>query len=117
MTGLNDAFNEIVADAPVYGDLPRAIEQATREQRRRRLGLVAGISVAAAVLTVIAGTLAFTRENAAPRPADPVIAPTEADPSVVQEIRDGPLEPGRYRYVLKNDCQDVPGCSRPRSLP
>ncbi|GAB3244560.1 hypothetical protein [Nocardioides dilutus] len=116
MTGLKDALNEIVADFPPYGDLDRAIKQAAREQRRRRLGLVAGISAAAAV-TVIAGTLAITRENAATRPTEPLIAPTEVEPTVVRDIQDGPLEPGRYRYVLKNACEDVPGCSRPSSLP
>lgn len=35
MSGLREAFDEIVADVPAYGDLDRAIEQAHRERRRR----------------------------------------------------------------------------------
>ena len=54
MSGLHEAFDEIVADVPVYGDLDRAIEQADRE-RRRRYGVVAGLVAAAAVVAVIVG--------------------------------------------------------------
>ena len=48
MSGLHEAFDEIVADVPVYGDLDKAIEQADRE-RRHRYGVVAGLAAAAAV--------------------------------------------------------------------
>ena len=54
MSGLHEAFDEIVADVPVYGDLDRAIEQADRE-RRHRYGVVAGLAAAAAVIAVIVG--------------------------------------------------------------
>ena len=59
MSGLHEAFDEIVADVPVYGDLDRAIEQADRE-RRHRYGVVAGLAAAAAVLAVIVGVVAVT---------------------------------------------------------
>ncbi len=61
MSGLREAFEEIVADVPVYGDLDRAIEQADRE-RRRRYGVVAGLAVAA-VVAVIVGVLAVTGDR------------------------------------------------------
>jgi len=32
MSGLHDAFDEIIADVPVYGDLGRAIEQVNTGQ-------------------------------------------------------------------------------------
>ena len=35
MSGLHEAFDEIVARVPVYGDLDGAIEQAEQERRRR----------------------------------------------------------------------------------
>ena len=70
MSGLREAFDEIVADVPVYGDLDRAIEQADH-QRRRRAGTIAGLVAAAAVVAVIAGALAVTRDanTMAPAPA------------------------------------------------
>jgi Tol biopolymer transport system component len=71
MSGLREAFDEIVADVPVYGDLDRAIEQAERE-RRRRYGVVAGLAAAAAVVAVIVGVLAVTRDaNDSPEPTGP----------------------------------------------
>lgn len=62
MSGLHEAFDEIVADVPVYGDLDRAIEQADQE-RRRRLAVVASLSAAAAVVAVIVGALVITRDG------------------------------------------------------
>ena len=77
MSGLREAFDEIVADVPVYGDLDRAIEQADRE-RRRRNGAVAGLAAAAAVVAVIVGVLAVTRDgNDSPQPIGPSPTPTE----------------------------------------
>jgi Tol biopolymer transport system component len=77
MSGLHEAFDEIVADVPTYGDLDRAIEQAERD-RRHRYGLVAGLAAAAAVLVVIVGVLAVTRDDdGAPSPAPrPTLRPT-----------------------------------------
>jgi len=62
MNGLRDAFQELVADVPVHGDLDRAIEQVERE-RRQRYGVVAGLAAAAAVVAVIVGVLAVTRDG------------------------------------------------------
>jgi hypothetical protein len=75
MCGLRDAFDEIAADVPVYGDLDRAIEQADRE-RRRLYGLVVGLAAAAAVLVVVAGLLAVTRNTGSAPPVLPRPSPT-----------------------------------------
>ncbi|WP_183099067.1 TolB family protein [Nocardioides pelophilus] len=79
MSGLREAFDEIVADVPVYGDLDRAIEQADQE-RRRRYGAIAGLAAAAAVMVVVLGTFAVTRDkDGAPQPAGPSPTGTRAD--------------------------------------
>ena len=76
MSGLHEAFEEIVADVPVYGDLDRAIEQAEQEQLRRN-GMVAGLVAAAAVVAVIIGLLAITHdENRSQPPVGPSPSPT-----------------------------------------
>jgi hypothetical protein len=76
MSGLREAFDEIVADVPVYGALDRAIEQADRE-RRHRNGRVAGLAAAAVVVAVIVGALAITRDGSdSQRPIGPS-TPTE----------------------------------------
>jgi hypothetical protein len=75
MSGLREAFDEIVADVPVYGDLDRAIEQAEHE-RRRRYGVVAGLAAAAAVVAVIVGMLAVTRNTGSAPPVAPPVSPT-----------------------------------------
>ena len=87
MNGLREAFDEFVVDVPVYGDLERAIEQADRE-RRRRYGVVAGLAATAAVVAVIVGMLAVTRDgNDSPQPVGPSPTPTEKhtviDPALV----------------------------------
>ena len=93
MSGLHEAFDEIVADVPVYGDLDRAIEQA-KQERRRRLGLVAGLSAAAAVLVLIAGALVVTGDDEAdsPSPIGPSPTPTESTSAPAEwtgPVRDG----------------------------
>ena len=71
MSGLHEAFDEIVARVPVYGDLDGAIEQAEQE-RRRRFSVVASLSAAAAVLLVVAGVLVIARDDdGAPQPIGP----------------------------------------------
>lgn len=71
MSGPREAFGEIVADVPVYGDLDRPIEQAERE-RRRRYGKVAGLAAAAAVVVMSVGVLAVTRDSdGSPEPIGP----------------------------------------------
>ena len=77
MSGLREAFDEIVADVPVYGDLDRAIEQAERE-RRHRYGVIAGLA-AVALVTVIVGVLAVTARTDSPQPigpSTPTVTPT-----------------------------------------
>jgi WD40 repeat protein len=77
MSGLHEKFDEIVAGVPVYGDLDRAIEQADRE-RRHRYGKVAGLAAAAAVLAVVVGVLAVTRDG---DNSQPPIGPSSPTPS------------------------------------
>jgi hypothetical protein len=77
MSGLREAFDQIVADVPVYGDLERAIEQADRE-RRHRYGVIAGLSAAAAVLAVIAGIVAVSHDTDTAPPISP--SPTAVTP-------------------------------------
>jgi hypothetical protein len=77
MSGLREAFDQIVADVPVYGDLDRAIGQAESD-RRRRYGVVAGVAAAAAVVAVIIGMLAITRDGStSPQPVHPSPTPTK----------------------------------------
>lgn len=81
MSALREAFEEIVADVPVYGDLDRAMEQVDGE-RRHRVTVVVGLTAAAAVLAVVAGVLAAGRGgDAAPDPAvpTPTQTPTQSD--------------------------------------
>ena len=80
MNGLREAFDEIVANVPAYGDLDRAIAQAERE-RRRRYGIVARLAAAAAVVTVIVGMLAVTRDTDTAPPISPTpMTPTPTPP-------------------------------------
>lgn len=77
MSGLREAFDDIVVDVPVYGDLDRAIQQAERE-RRRRYGVVAGLAAAAAVVAVVVGMLTVTRDgHDSPQPVGPSPTPIE----------------------------------------
>lgn len=78
MSGLHEAFDEMVAGVAEYGDLDRAIEQVERE-RRRRFRVVAGLAAAAAVVAVIGGVLALTRDDApgTPQPIGPSRTPSE----------------------------------------
>ena len=98
MSGLHEKFDEIVADVPVYGDLDRAIEQAERE-RRHRYGMVAGLAAAAAVLAVIVGVLAVSRDgdNSQP-PIGPVTTPSSTPTAATWEPPE-PLRPSASRVV------------------
>ncbi|HET7689075.1 MAG TPA: hypothetical protein VFK41_01740 [Nocardioidaceae bacterium] len=87
MSGLHDAFDELVADVPVYGDLDRAIEQAEREERRR-VGVVVGLSAAAAA-AVIVGVLSVNGD--ASNGDDPVQTPTSTPTEVVPPATDGSI--------------------------
>ena len=100
MSGLHEAFDEIVAGVPVYGDLDRAIAQAEQE-RRRRLSVVASLAGAAAVVAVIAGVLAVTRdENRTLQPA-PQPAPTESSTAAAEWP--GPIRPGVTLPVVDDE--------------
>lgn len=92
MSALHDAFDEIVAAVPVYGDLDRAIEQAEREQRRRS-GAIAGLAAAAAVLVVIAGIVTVSRDadTAPPISPTPTPSPTPARTQSPQTWSDTPV--------------------------
>jgi hypothetical protein len=118
MSGLHEAFDEIVADVPVYGDLDRAIEQADR-QRRHRNGVVAGLVAAAAAVVLIVGVLALNRDSDdLPRPVGPPTpTPTRTDkptettepatiPSGPSEVLDARMV-GRHRLEVAGEI--VPG--------
>jgi hypothetical protein len=103
MSGLREAFDEIVADVPVYGDLGRAIEQADRE-RRRRHGVAAVLVAAAAAVAVIVGVLAGTRDGSdSQQPIGPVTTPaptsTERTSAAVAWKPPEPLRPAASRVV------------------
>jgi WD40 repeat protein len=91
MSGLREAFDEIVAEIPVYGDLDRAIEQADRE-RRHRYGVAAGVVAAAAVLAVIVGALLVTRgADNSPQPVGPSPTPTEKNTTIDPVLVNGQI--------------------------
>lgn len=87
MSGLHDAFDDLVADVPVYGDLDRAIEQVERD-RRRQFGVVAGLSAAAAAAAIF-GFLATTGD--ARKTEGPVETPTPTPTEVIQLGTEGAL--------------------------
>jgi hypothetical protein len=100
MNGLHEAFDELVADVPVYGDLDRAIEQAEHE-RRHRYGMVAGLAAAAAVVAVIVGVLVVTRaDDAAPEPAVPSPTPTSTQEDATDPAQKGQTIPRGPSEVL-----------------
>lgn len=108
MSGLHEAFDDIVADVPVYGDLDRAVEQADRE-RRRRYGAVAGLAAAAVVVAVVVGVVATSRDaNTSPEPVSPVTTPTTT-PSA--EYSSTPLRPwadDQWEGALREDQASLP---------
>ena len=116
MSGLHEAFDEIVVDGPVYGDLDRAIEQADRE-RHRRYGVVASLAAAAAVVAVIIGVLAMNGDrDTSPQPIGPTPTPTptpteRTSPAAPWEPAE-PLRPATFR-VLQVD-HDSDGNALPR---
>lgn len=92
MSGLREAFDEIVADVPVYGDLDRAIEQAERE-RRRRYGVVAGLAAAAAVVALIVGVLAVTGDgDDSSQPIGPALTPTDGASDTTPQALNGRIQ-------------------------
>lgn len=114
MSGLHEAFDEMVADVPVYGDLERAIEQAERD-RRHRSGMVAGLAAAAAVVAVIVGVVAITRDaHDSEEPVGPsTTPPTGTQTAIDPVVPHGPSEVlaarqvGRYRLEVAGEI--VPG--------
>jgi hypothetical protein len=82
MSGLREAFDQIAADVPLYGNLDRAIEEAERD-RRHRSDTVVGLAAAAAVLAVIAGIVAVSRDADTAPPVSP--SPTPVSPSPTPE--------------------------------
>jgi hypothetical protein len=97
MSGLHEVFDEIVADIPVYGDLDRAVEEAERG-RRRRYGMLAGLVAAAAVLAVIGGVVAVSRDTdtappVSPSPTPDTPSPTPSKTQSPQTWVDAPMRP------------------------
>ena len=92
MSALHEAFDEIVADVPMYGDLDRAIERADRE-RRHRYAMVAGVVAAAAVVAVIVGMLAVTRDTDTAPPISPSPTPTPSKTPSPQTWVDATMTP------------------------
>ena len=96
MSGLREAFEEITAEVPTYGDLDRAIEQADRE-RRRVHGWVAGLAAAAVVVMLVVGVLMLSRDgDGSNEPVGP-LTPTPGRTGKSQSPRtwvDTPVAPG-----------------------
>ncbi len=97
-------FDDMAADARVYGDLDRAITQADRD-RRRRDGALGALATAAVVLAMVAGATLFTdgepdsRQPIGPATTTPAPAPTaSASPEVRWEPPE-PLRPAASRVV------------------
>lgn len=90
MSGLHEAFDQIVADVPVYGDLDRAIEQADGDQRRR-YGVLAGLAAVVVLLVVIAGFVAVSRDAQTAPPIAPVPTPTKSPSQSPQTWEDAPV--------------------------
>jgi hypothetical protein len=89
MNGLHRAFDEIVADVPVYGDLDRAIAQADRN-RHRRYAVVAALTAAAAVVALLVGVLGVDRDgNDPPQPIGPTPSPS---PTETRTERPAPVD-------------------------
>lgn len=108
MSGLREAFDEIVADVPVYGDLDRAVERAERE-RRHRFGVFAGVAAAAAV--VVVAVVAATGVLGGGDQASPTVPPISS-PSSSPTAEDYELPPTNYEaFGAKLDAivSDVPG--------
>jgi len=110
MSGLRQAFDEIAADVPEYGDLDRAIAQAD-QARRRRHGMVATLAATAAVIAVIIGVLALTRnDGTAPEPVGPSPTPTQETSETTAPVP--PLVNGRLQTVeqylagVRPPCED-----------
>jgi hypothetical protein len=92
MSSPHDAFDEIVADVPVYGDLDRAIERAHREQRRRNRA-IAGLATAA-VMAVIVSLLA--NNNAGNRSQQPIDPATTPPPTPTEHTSTAAWEPPEH---------------------
>lgn len=106
MRGLYEAFDEIVADVPVYGDLERAIEQAGREQRRRH-GAIAGLA-AAAVVAVVVGLTAINGGGTDSRPptgpaTSPTTSPTAPDSTQAAGEQPGLIRPGTFPVLSSGE--------------
>lgn len=81
MKGLREALEDMAADVPTYGDLDLAFEQVA-QQRWQRIRTVAGPAAAAAVVALVLGALASTREDGdAGRPVGPPALSTPAEPA------------------------------------
>ena len=119
MSGLHQAFDEIVEDVPVYGDLDRAIEQADRE-RRHRNGVVAALAAAAAVVAVIVGVLGITLHGDNSQqpigPATPTSTPTSTPTERTSAAAEwpGPIRPA---HVAGPTRRSGPGAGPTRGMP
>ena len=108
MSGLREAFDQIAADVPVYGDLDRAIEQADRE-RRQRYGVLAALAAAAAVVAVVVGVRAVTPDdNGAPEPVGPSPTPTQEASQTTAPVT--PMLNGRLTTVDQYLAEVRPPC-------
>lgn len=111
MSSLHDAFDEIVADVPVYGDLDRAIEQADRE-RRHRSGIIVGLAAAAAVVVLVAGGLAITRDgDETPQPVGPSPTPSETRADSTPTATAPLILPANGRLARAEELFDVEPCT------
>ena len=116
MTGLRDRFEEMAAETLVYGDLDSAIHRVA-QRRRRRTVLSVGAAVTAAVL-LFAGAQAIDRNG--PTSLQPLGPSATTDPTAFRgNLLDGIVTPGRYRFAVRNTCEEHPACKAkpPQGLP
>lgn len=117
MSGLREAFHEVAADVPVYGDLARAIEQADRE-RSSRFGVVAALAAAAVVVAVLVGVLAVGRDaNDSLQPVGPPPTVEDSAGSPDCSYDDSPSCQAAFDRRLDAILGNAPGWAVDVSLP
>lgn len=106
MSALHEAFDEIVADVPTYGDLDGAIRKVEQE-RRPRYAAVACLA-AAAVVAVILGVLSVTRDTDTAPPISPSPSPAPSKTQSPQTWVDTAMSPSKGNgWVVPNPLDAV----------
>lgn len=110
MSGLREAFEQLVEDVPAYGDLDRAIEQVEAE-RPHRPAVIAGLAAAAAVVAVVAGlSLIDDDQSDSQDPVDPTTeTPTETENATLSRKASDVVAVSQSAQGLTVEGEVVPG--------